>query len=105
MQPNSRKREIEQRFGILKPTGRYGSTSDSLDGHRELRRKLDATLKMKSTLVKELLERDDLDHICVVFGEAHKAGHFFWKYMDPSHPDHVAVEPYLRNGVRDVLFS
>ena len=102
VQPSLRKREIEERFGILKPTGGYGSTADSLDGHRELRRKLETTLEMKSRLAKELLERDDLDHICVVFGEAHKAGHFFWKYMDPSHPDHVDVEPYLRNGVRDV---
>lgn len=102
VQPASRKREIEERFGILKPTGGYGSTANSLEGHRELRRKLEATLEMKSRLAKELLERDDLDHICMVFGEAHKAGHFFWKYMDPSHPDHVDVEPYLRNGVRDV---
>ncbi len=102
VQPAPRKREIEARFGILKPTGGYGSTENSLEGHRELRRKLEATLKMKSALAKELLERSDLDHICVVFGEAHKAGHFFWKYMDPSHPDHVAVEPCLRDGVRDI---
>ncbi len=102
VQPATRKREIEERFGILKPSGGYGSTANSLDGHRELRRKLEATLEMKSKLTKELLERDDLDHICVVFGEAHKAGHFLWKYMDPTHPDHVAVEPYLRDGVRDI---
>jgi predicted AlkP superfamily phosphohydrolase/phosphomutase len=102
VQPASRKREIEERFGILRPTGGYGSPADSLDGHRELRRKLEAPLEMNSRLAKELLERDDLDHICVVFGEAHKAGHCFWKYMDPTHPDHVGVEPYLRNGVRDV---
>jgi predicted AlkP superfamily phosphohydrolase/phosphomutase len=75
---------------------------DSLDGHRELRRKLEATLQMKTALTKELLGRDDLDHICVVYGEAHKAGHFFWKYMDATHPDHVAVEPYLRDGMRDI---
>lgn len=102
VQPAARKREIEERFGILRPEGGYGSTTNSLDGHRELRHKLEKTLKMKTALAKELLERDDLDHICVVFGEAHKAGHFFWKYMDPSHPDHMVVEPFLRDGIRDI---
>ena len=99
VQPERRKRELLDRFGILRPSGGYGSTADTVDAHRELRLKLEATIEMKSKLAKELLEREDLDHICIVFGEAHKAGHFFWKYMDPSHPDHVAVEPYLRDGL------
>ena len=77
VQPPTRKREVES-FGILRPTGGYGSTGDSLDAHRRLRGKLEATLQMKTALAKELLRRDDLDHICVVYGEAHKAGHFFW---------------------------
>jgi predicted AlkP superfamily phosphohydrolase/phosphomutase len=102
VQPAARQREIETRFGKLKPSGGYGSTLNSVDGHRELRRKLEASISMKSMLTKELLERDDLDHVCVVFGEAHKAGHHFWKYMDPSHPDHVPVEPYLRDGLREI---
>jgi predicted AlkP superfamily phosphohydrolase/phosphomutase len=102
VQPPERQREIESRFGILRREGGYGSTVNSLEGHRELRRKLEATAPMKTALAKELLERDDLDHICLVYGEAHKAGHFFWKYMDPTHPDHVGVEPYLRDGIRDI---
>jgi predicted AlkP superfamily phosphohydrolase/phosphomutase len=102
VQPPERKQDLVNRFGILKPTGGYGATVNSLDGHRELRRKLEATVQMKTALAKELLGRDDLDHICVVYGEAHKAGHFLWKYMDPTHPDHVAVESYLQNGVRDI---
>jgi len=101
VQPPTRKHEVET-YGILRPTGGYGSTENSLDGHRELRRKLETTLQIKSAFTKELLRHDDLDHICVVYGEAHKAGHHFWKYMDPSHPDHVVVEPYLRDGIRDV---
>jgi len=102
VQPSTRKSELETQIGILRPTGGYGSTVNSLEGHRDLRRKLEATVQMKSALAKDLLGRSDLDHICMVYGEAHKAGHFFWKYMDPSHPDHVAVEPYLRDGMRDI---
>jgi predicted AlkP superfamily phosphohydrolase/phosphomutase len=102
VQPPSRKREVAAQFGILSPTGGYGSTVNSLEGHRQLRRKLEATLQMKTALARKLLRRNDLDHICVVYGEAHKAGHFFWKYMDASHPDHVAAGPDLRDGIRDV---
>jgi predicted AlkP superfamily phosphohydrolase/phosphomutase len=102
VQPATRQDEVVTQYGILRREGGYGSTAGGLDGHRELRRKLEATVKMKTALAKELLARSDLDHICLVYGEAHKAGHFFWKYMDPNHPDHVAVEPYLRDGIRDI---
>lgn len=91
--------DIEIRFGKLQPQGGYGTTPNSLDGHRELRRKLESSIAMKFALMKELLERDDLDHVCTVFAEAHKAGHFFWKYMDATHADHVAVEPHLRDAM------
>jgi predicted AlkP superfamily phosphohydrolase/phosphomutase len=45
------------------------------------------------------LERENLDVVLVVFGEPHKAGHFFWKYMDSSHPDHVPAEQDLRGAL------
>ncbi len=102
VQPSSGRQDVEIRFGKLQPSGGYGSTPNSIDGHRELRRKLEASISMKFRLMQELLERDDLDHICTVFGEAHKAGHFFWKYMDADHPDHAAVEPYLRDGMLEI---
>jgi hypothetical protein len=60
VQPPEHEQDLVNRFGILKPTGGYGATGNSLDGHRELRRKLEATVQMKTALVKELLGRDDL---------------------------------------------
>ncbi|WP_173938422.1 alkaline phosphatase family protein, partial [Pseudomonas sp. MPR-LB5] len=51
---------------------------------------------------RELLTRSDLDHLFLVFGEAHKAGHFLWKYMDPTHVDHVPSEPYLRDALLSI---
>jgi predicted AlkP superfamily phosphohydrolase/phosphomutase len=101
-QPAAIKRQIEDRLGVLNKAGGYGPTRDSLEGHRSLRRKLEKSILMKSTFTKGLLARKDLDHIFVVFAEAHKAGHFLWKYMDPSHADHVETEPYLRDSLLDI---
>ncbi|MGA2563877.1 MAG: alkaline phosphatase family protein [Steroidobacteraceae bacterium] len=97
-QPASIKRQIEDGLGALNKAGGYGPTRDSLEGHRLLQRKLEKSIVMKSTFMKGLLERNDLDHIFVVFAEAHKAGHFLWKYTDPSHPDHVQ-DAYLRDSL------
>ncbi len=102
VQPAAQRQEFVAQFGALRHTGGFGATVNSLDGHRELRRKLERTVQMKSALATQLLGRTDLDHICIVYGEAHKAGHHFWKYMDPGHPDHIAAEPSLRDGIRDV---
>jgi predicted AlkP superfamily phosphohydrolase/phosphomutase len=98
-QPGAIKRQIEDRLGALSKAGGYGPTRDSVEGHRLLRGRLEKSIAMKSTFAKALLERRDLDHIFVTFAEAHKAGHFLWKYMDPSHPDHVETEPYLRDSL------
>jgi predicted AlkP superfamily phosphohydrolase/phosphomutase len=98
-QPATSQREIEDQLGTLNKSGGYGPTQDSLEGHRSLRRKLEKSMAMKTALTSGLLQRTDLDHIFVVFAEPHKAGHFLWKYMDQSHPDHVEAEPYLRDGL------
>ncbi|MBV8740767.1 MAG: alkaline phosphatase family protein [Sinobacteraceae bacterium] len=102
VQPAAQQQRLVAQFGALRQSGGYGSTVNSLDGHRKLREKLEQTLQMKSALATQLLGRTDLDHICIVYGEAHKAGHHFWKYMDPNHPDHITAEPALRHGIRDI---
>ena len=70
----------------------YGSTGGTPAVHRKLHDLLEA-VGVKSAFTRGLLEREDLDVVLVVFGEPHKAGHFFWKYMDASHPDHAPAEP------------
>jgi predicted AlkP superfamily phosphohydrolase/phosphomutase len=90
--------EIERRFGKHLFTD-YGKTGESLEAQRKLRDDLFAATRLKAAFTRELLSRDDLDLILVVFGEPHKAGHFFWKYMDSSHPDHVPTEPALRDAL------
>lgn len=93
------KRDIPTRFEMMCKTGGYGPTTQTLEGHRNLRQRLERGIELKGALTKELLGRSDLDHLFVVFGEPHKAGHLLWKYMDPAHPDHVVAEPYLRDAM------
>ncbi|MFL6604768.1 MAG: alkaline phosphatase family protein [Steroidobacteraceae bacterium] len=96
------KPDIAARFEMMCKTGGYGPTTQTLEGHRNLRQRLERGIELKGVLAKELLARSDLDHLFIVFGETHKAGHLLWKYMDPAHPDHVAAEPYLRDAVLSI---
>jgi len=70
------------RLEMMSKTGGYGPTVQTLQGHRALRQRLERSIALKGTLTKQLLARTDLDHLFVVFAEAHKAGHFLWSYMD-----------------------
>jgi predicted AlkP superfamily phosphohydrolase/phosphomutase len=92
-------RDIPTRFEMMCKTGGYGPTTHTLEGHRNLRQRLERGIELKGALTKQLLGKRDLDHLFVVFGEPHKAGHFLWKYMDPAHPDHVEAEPFLRDSM------
>lgn len=96
--PPQLREEIETRFGnhVLQD---YGITGDSLAEHRKLSDDLRAAVRLKSAFTRQLLERTDLDFIFVVFGEAHKAGHFLWKYMDARHPDHLPAAPTLGDAL------
>lgn len=97
-QPPELKAKIEARFGKHLFTD-YGTTGDSVEDHRKLRDELENAVKVKSALVRQLLERNDLDLILAVYGEPHKAGHFFWKYLDPQHPDHVPGVPDMHTAI------
>jgi predicted AlkP superfamily phosphohydrolase/phosphomutase len=96
--PATLKQEIEAQFGSHLFTD-YGRTGDSPASHLRLSAKLEEAVRVKTTLIRQLLERPDLDLIFAVYGEPHKAGHFFWKYMDPSHPDHVETEAALEGAL------
>jgi len=100
MQPGAGNRAL--RLEMFARTGGYGPTTQTLDGHRILRERLERGIALKGALTRKLLARTDLDHLFVVFGESHKAGHLLWQYMDPTHPDHIAAEPYLRDALLSI---
>jgi predicted AlkP superfamily phosphohydrolase/phosphomutase len=69
--------------------------------HRMLLENLMVGVRQKSALIRDVLNRPDLDFMFAVYGEPHKAGHFLWKYMDEAHPDHIPT-PDLNNALRKI---
>jgi predicted AlkP superfamily phosphohydrolase/phosphomutase len=54
-------------------------------------------------MLVDLLERERWDLFACAFSEAHCAGHWFWRYHDPTHWDFVSGAPAaLREAVRTV---
>jgi predicted AlkP superfamily phosphohydrolase/phosphomutase len=50
------------------------------------------TIDSQSRAVKYLMERFDWDLFFAVFGSTDRVQHFFWKYIDPTHPRHDPAE-------------
>ncbi len=71
-----------------------------LDAHRELRRKLETTVGNEIEAGEGAARTGRTWTTYASCSPKHTRRDTVWKYMDPSHPDHVAVEPYLRDGLR-----
>jgi predicted AlkP superfamily phosphohydrolase/phosphomutase len=96
--PRSFARYIRSHIG-KNPMTTHWNSGDSQESHRKLCASLETSIRMKAKLGKHLIEREDLDLVFCVFGEAHKAGHWLWKYHDETHPNHETSPAVLRNGV------
>lgn len=104
--PATLKRELENKFG------RYPAEDHSKVGmappsdFRGFQERLLAGVAKKTEVVKWLMEKEDWDLFCVVFGEAHPAGHYFWHFHDPSYLTHPTEGAgALRSALRDVYVA
>ncbi|MBI4833116.1 MAG: alkaline phosphatase family protein [Candidatus Lindowbacteria bacterium] len=50
------------------------------------------TIDSQSNAIKYLMKRFDCDLFFAVFGSTDRVQHFFWKYLDPTHPRHDPAE-------------
>ena len=98
--PRSFARYIRSHVGE-NPMTTHWNSGDSQESHTKLCASLDASVQMKAKLGRDLIERKDLDLVFCVFGEAHKAGHWLWKYFDETHPNHETAPAILKSGVRN----
>jgi predicted AlkP superfamily phosphohydrolase/phosphomutase len=96
--PRSFARHIRSHIGVNPMTSHWNS-GDSQESHTRLCAALETSIRMKAQLGEDLLRRTELDLVFLVFGEAHKAGHWLWKYQDEGHPNHEASAPVLKNGL------
>jgi predicted AlkP superfamily phosphohydrolase/phosphomutase len=96
--PRSFARYIRSHIGE-NPMTTHWNSGDSQESHTKLCTSLETSIRLKAKLGRYLIGREDLDLVFCVFGEAHKAGHWLWKYYDETHPNHEAAPAILRNGV------
>jgi predicted AlkP superfamily phosphohydrolase/phosphomutase len=96
--PSSFARYIRLHIGE-NPMTTHWNSGDSQESHTKLCASLETSIRMKAKLGRHLIERKDLDLVFCVFGEAHKAGHWLWKYFDETHPNHETSPAVLKSGV------
>ena len=91
--------EVHRRFGDHPVT--------SCDLHKERRRgyeklltNLLAGVERKTSLLGDLLQREDWDLFVCAYGESHCVGHQFWHFSDPTHAKHrQGVPEHLREAI------
>jgi predicted AlkP superfamily phosphohydrolase/phosphomutase len=96
--PRSFARYIRLHIG-QNPMTTHWNSGDSQESHTRLCAALETSIRMKAKLGRDLIKRKDLDLVFCVFGEAHKAGHWLWKYYDETHPNHESSSAILKDGL------
>jgi predicted AlkP superfamily phosphohydrolase/phosphomutase len=100
-QPKNLAAQLVANYG-KHPLTEYGRTQTSLRDLLRLKHSLLRGIKLKLRYAKDLLRQREYDFIFFNFAELHKAGHFFWKFHDRTHPDHTNQEPELLNALREL---
>jgi len=81
-------REMKQAIGEYDMHGDYWTRV----GPEEYLERVMRTLESQSKAIKYLMKRFDWDLFFAVFGSTDRVQHFFWKYIDPTHPRHDTEE-------------
>jgi predicted AlkP superfamily phosphohydrolase/phosphomutase len=93
--------ELTARYGGH-PLTEYDRTSLDLTSLIALKHKLIHGIEVKRRFAVDLLRRHEHEFVFYNFAELHKAGHFFWKFHDRSHPDFNDSQPQLSQALREV---
>ena len=97
--PKSLGAELEAKYG-RHPLARYPGTDRTLAGLRALKGKLARGVEIKRRYAVDLIRQRQHEFIFFGFSELHKAGHFFWRFHDRTHPQFTAAEPQLLDSLR-----
>src|SRR5882757_5819958 len=97
--PSSMLREVDARFGPH-PVGECDAVTSTHEGKKELRRRLLAGVHAHGELFRSCITEQNWDVLATVFAAPHCAGHFFWHYLDATHPLH---DPDDRHGFADTI--
>ena len=94
--------EVLERFGEY-PFYSCDDHGETRAGYDKLLDDLVTGTRLTTSLMVDLVGREDWDAFAGVFGETHCVGHQFWHFMDPGHPNHDPNAPeHLQNAIRTV---
>jgi predicted AlkP superfamily phosphohydrolase/phosphomutase len=96
-EPRSWRRRLASRYGEH-PLTRNPMVDITLDGLKRLRSELARGMGLKLRLQLDLLA-GDYEFLFLNFAELHKAGHYFWKFFDPTHPDYDGSDRELAEAL------
>lgn len=91
--------EINRRFGPH-PVGECDAVDANPKALAKLRERILEGVRVRGELYRSLLAREPWDVFFAAFSEAHCAGHHFWQFLDPTHPNYDASDPH---ALRDTM--
>jgi len=92
-------KEMKEAIGEYNMHGDYWTRGTP----EEYLRNVFQTIEDQSKAIKYLMKRHDWDLFFAVFGSTDRVQHFFWKYIDPTHPRHRPdMARHLQDSVLEV---
>ncbi|MHB0866081.1 MAG: alkaline phosphatase family protein [Thermoleophilia bacterium] len=87
--------ELREKCGSYHITRDFADLLRKGDNWRTVADHMLATMEMRYKCMTYLMEKYDWQVFAVVFGETDHAQHFFWKFIDDSHPDYNEREAQI----------
>jgi predicted AlkP superfamily phosphohydrolase/phosphomutase len=91
--------ELTSRFGP-DPVGDCNDIERTAAGIERFARNLEARIRTKTAICRDLIDRERWDLLLAVFTESHCVGHQCWALHDYTHPSH---DPHLARALGDPL--
>lgn len=94
-------RELTARFGPY-PVNTCDKHGNKKGGYRALQNGLLNGAKQKTQIMLDIMGRERWDLFTCSFGEAHCAGHQFWRFFDPDYEEYERASEDLRGTIEAV---
>ena len=94
--------QVSATYGRHPMEGWYQARPTSPSGWAELRDRLLWGVETRGKILLDLLAEEPWDLMIGGVAETHWAGHFFWHFLEPDHPDH---DPALATQFADAMLE
>jgi predicted AlkP superfamily phosphohydrolase/phosphomutase len=101
--PESLLREVQSRWG-RHPVGDCDAVTNTPKALGRLRRRLVEGVRCHGEVFRWLMQSRPWDVFVAAFSAPHCAGHHFWRFADPIHPDHPRHDPLELSGTLEEVY-